>query len=153
MNKFLGYAIVFLGVVVIVLISKILNYRKSSKPNKSLLDLKKNGEKLTIQFEDCEIKTREYFEATSSDSFPTRIEMLDSLYNPNRSYEGTKKVISVLIYKYKDSTGKSMEFRSDSIEMPLETLRYILVNRKTTTIFFDKANWNRYYFDLGFVHA
>lgn len=152
MQKLIALIIVATGLIIFKLVSLYFKYRKAKKANHGLSDLKVKGKKIVVQFQDCEIKTREYVDTEPSDSMPSQIEMLDSLYDRNRSHDGVKKVVSALIYKYTDSLGKKVEFRSEVIEMPIERLRFILESKMQTTIYVDENNWNRYYFDLGFLY-
>ena len=152
MQKLIALAIVLFGLFIYYLIQLFFKYRKAKGINSVLSELKLKGKKIMVSFPDCEIKTREYYEEETSDSLPSRVEMLDSLYDQEQLHKKNKKVVSVLVYKYADPAGKEVVFRSEVIEMPLERLRYILDNRKQTTIYVDESNWNRYYFDLGFLY-
>jgi hypothetical protein len=151
MHKLIAFIVIVIGIVLVGVVSFLLKLRKTRKVNKALSDLMGKGKQIVIQFRDCEIKTREYFDTEPSDSTPSSVEMIDALFDANRPGEGIKKVVSVIIYKYKDPYGKNFEFRSEVIEMPVERLRFLLENQKQATIFVDTGNWNRYYFDLEFL--
>src|SRR5688572_8923781 len=102
MHKLVAYIVIIIGIVLVGVVSFLLNYRKTRKVNKALSDLKGKGKKIVVQFQNCEIKTREYFDTEPSDSMPSRAEMIDALFDASRPNEGIKKVISVIIYKYQD---------------------------------------------------
>lgn len=153
MSKLIAFTLIFIGAFMYFLISSIRRHNRSRGSDKSIDDLISNGNKIVVQFDDCEIKTRSYFDKETTESFPSRIEMWDGLYDPNRSHEGREKVVSVIVYQHKDASGKTIEFRSDVVEMPVEYLCLAIKNKKSTTIFVDKKNVNRYYFDIRFLRA
>ena len=151
MHKAIVYILIFLVIFIIQVIRTIIKISKSNTTNKYWSELKQNGSHIVVNFEDCEIKTREYYDKEPKEGMPTQIEMLDALSNRYQETQGVKKIVSMLRYYYKTPSGNTVEFRSDVINMPVERLRFLLDQKKQTTIFVDPENWNRYYFDLEFL--
>ncbi len=149
--RLIAYIVIFIGVAIVSIVTALFKYKKANKAYKSLAYLKNTGHKIFINLEDCELKTREYYDKEPSDEMPSRVEIMDSLYNPNQSYEGVHKVVSVLIYRHTSPTGQKVEFRSELIEMPAERIRFAMEKNKKTTIYVDKNNRNLYYFDISFL--
>src|SRR6478609_4345768 len=111
--RLIAYIVIFIGIAIVSLITALRKYRKLTKARNGLSHLKNTGQKITIHLADCELKTREYYDKEPSDEMPSRIEIMNSLYNPNQSYEGVHKIISVLIYRHTTPAGKKIEFRSE----------------------------------------
>lgn len=89
-----------------------------------------------------------YYETIDQDDIPSRVDMLDALYDENRLHKQTRKVVSVIVYRYTDLSGKTIEFRTEPIYLELVNLRFLLEQKKQGVIYYDAANLNRYYFEV-----
>lgn len=152
MTAFVLYMFIALIVIVVGLVWGVARYKKltSGKPA-SDISLKEYGRQLKVNFEDCEIKTRKYFEERETNLIPTQMEMLDSIYNTKNDVDKVEKEVSVIIYKDK-SSDKIVEYRSDPIYLPEIKLKYILEEKGSTIIYVDPMNPGKYFFDVSFLY-
>jgi hypothetical protein len=123
---------------------------------KLIEDLKVNGEKIHVDFSQCEIKTNDYTEERSRYGGPDALTTLSI----EREIEGWNAIggrgdanveqvdvhQNVLVFKYYNET-----FYSRIIPKEIITLRFKLDEKKETTLYVDKKNRSRYYFDLDFL--
>jgi hypothetical protein len=151
MHNIWAYIIVFGSIIIGSIISALWKYRKRKQGNKYWEKLKKEGKPIQVHLKDIDIKTNEYNETPVHDSIPSRIEMLDGLSRSGGADGTIKKAVSVLLYRYKKPNGELVMFRSETIEMPIESLRLRMEHINETTIYVDENNWNRYYFDIEFL--
>jgi hypothetical protein len=120
-------------------------------------DLKTNGEKLKVDLENCEIKENHYYEEQDHFKNASDIELLTAkdliyLYNKlNYTPSDNQTYQSVVIFKtnYK---GKDRTFYSPTIPKDKNNLLFKFGEQKTTTIYIDTNDSDKYYFDISFVH-
>jgi hypothetical protein len=147
-----AFIILIVIAAIVSLISGLIKYRKIKSLSRKVDNLKNTGRKIKVDFNDCTVKTREYYEEIDNDHMPSRIEMVDALYDPSRGEHKTKVIVSVLTYLYEEASGKSITYRSENIYMPLENLRLYLETQKFTHIYIDPNNPSNYFFDLDFLN-
>ena len=129
MTALILYIFIALIVIVVGLLLGFARYKKlttgKSAPD---ISLKEYGRQLKVNFEDCEIKTRKYYEERETNLIPTQMEMLDSIYNTKNDVDRVEKEVSVIVYINK-SGDKIAEYRSSAIYLPEIRLKYILEGR------------------------
>ena len=97
------------------------------------------AKKINIPFDQCEVKSREYNEEIVQSDMPSRIQIADALGGNNIPTSHVIEV-SVILYRLKESSGRSVEFRSPLIEGAVEALRYGLSEKKNTIIYVDRKD-------------
>jgi hypothetical protein len=152
MSAKVPYIFLFAIVIIVSLCVGWFRLRKLRKGTSNFEnELKQFGRREIVKFSDCEIKSREYNEEVPNDPFPSELKIVDSLFGHISNEESIVRTVSILICKIADKDGVVREFRSESIYLPLEMLRYRLEIKQETYIYIDKSNPNRYYFDLAFL--
>ena len=150
MQKWIVYLGVFVVTFIVGIVSALRKHLRQNKMNDYEKDLRANGKRFIVQLGDCEVKTNSYYENVDKvGSLPSRVEMLDALYDDSRLTQSVKKSLSVLIYRKTDPSGKIFEFRSKVIELSREDVYRFIEQKKEGTLYVDERNWNRYYFDIG----
>lgn len=139
--------------------------RKETAARKALqeliTDLKENGQKLTVDLRACEVRGNDYAEKTAQYDVsgnvallmtPTPVMALMYLIENTDTRETVEVQQSVFIYKFDNpKTGEAERFLSPVIPKDELSLSVYLETQKTTTLYIDKTNRNRYYFDLDFL--
>ncbi|MDF2193460.1 hypothetical protein [Paraflavitalea sp. CAU 1676] len=141
MTKFIIFIIIFALAFVWYFVSGLIRRRKLIRQNNITRAgqelLKETGIKIVVYFKDCAIRTNEYFPDLQ----------------PNETSNSEQRTVSVIICIQKDTTGKIREYISDSIEMPIESLRLRLESKKYTSLYVNKKDNDQYYFDLDFIRT
>ena len=147
------FYVFFAVCILIVLCSFLYNFykEKRGKASQSLHPLIAYGKKIEVDLEQCELKTNSYYEEIENTSFPTRLEMIDSIYPSKQKEYSVKKEVSVLLYKEAKNDGTTVVYRSDPIYLQADMIRYYMLQHKTTTVYVDPSNSTRYFFDTSFV--
>ncbi|MFC4230805.1 hypothetical protein ACFOW1_02810 [Parasediminibacterium paludis] len=129
---------------------------------KQIADLKENGNKIRVDFSQCEIKENNYTE--EQDKFETpnelfsfgygqEIQVLDAFTKPSHNVEQIQINQSIIFFNYQNNqTGQEEIFVSRVINKDRVTLMFHLEQQKSTTLFVDKINRKKYYFDLAFLN-
>lgn len=97
------------------------------------------GKQLKVNFADCEIRSRRYFEEKQSPTLPSRAEILDGFYGFHKEPDKIEKEVSVILYM-QHMSNKVLEYRSEQVYIPELTLRLILEEKRTTIIYIDPEN-------------
>lgn len=116
------YLFLLIGVIIGGVIFGWLKYKKQDTNRRSEIPLKKTGKRIIVYFDKCVIKTRDYFEGATSNTMPSRIDMLDSLYNPNQEMNKIKKSVSVIVFNWMDGSGRASKLN-------LEANRFICLEK------------------------
>lgn len=122
---------------------------------KLIPDLTANGEKIRVDFSACEIHTRDHTNRVNA-SNPEAI-FFGSDPIPQFSWGGQpanagNEVQSVIIFKRENpQTAKIERFLSPVIPQDKKTLSAALDRQRNTTLYVDRADRSRYYFDLDFL--
>jgi hypothetical protein len=141
---------IFLRKIPTVTASKILE-----KANALIKDLRDNGNKVTVDLNLCEIKVNHYTEQPDNFKSATDLELftaMDLVYFYNKIHNPTPNgqiYQSVAVYKT-SYNGKPKTFYSPTIPLDKDNLLFKFGIQKTTTIYVDKNDSNKYYFDIGF---
>ncbi len=124
-------------------------------------ELKRYGEIIVVHFSNCDIKTNNYSEEKeryggkdelTTLSIERDIQMMNVISGD--SIKNTKVVEvyqSVLVFKIQHN-GKPETFVSRIIPKDRATLLFELDVKKETTLYIDKNDRSRYYFDLDFLN-
>lgn len=112
--------------------------------------LKRTGDKVRVTLDNAEVKSRSYQQEIISDGLPSRMEMLDGLYDSNRNYK-TQEIQQTYIVFYKQYNGKTYKFISNATTQNAETVRMYIDRQKGIDLYIDQKNPTNYYFDLPFV--
>jgi len=166
----LPYRIIFwaTGIIMYIIGYRIIKYGPSFRKQKALKrlqeiisDLKENGEKIVVDLSKCEIRENNYYEneeewddIDSADflslNFARQFNFLNQLaYNPIRAKDGEIDQTELLyVHNHK---GVEEKFHSNVIPRSSDDLRIKLYLVKTTSLYVDKKDRSRYYFDLDFL--
>lgn len=150
--SFIPYFIFFLFLVVIGIAVSLYKVKKAQRATQINHDisLKKEGKRILVDFSQCEIKSRVFYEDLKHDNFPTWIEIIDSLGHKNNREKKIRKEVSEILFEHVSGTKKYI-YRSNPIYMPETTLRFKLLTKGSTHIYVDSDNESRYFFDLEFL--
>ncbi|MGN6495708.1 MAG: hypothetical protein ACTHLE_27200 [Agriterribacter sp.] len=148
------YMYLFIGVTILIigLILGAIKYKKQSSKFNLDIPLVKTGKQLIINFADCEIKSRRYFEEKQGSVWPSRTEIMDGFYDNRKEPVKIEKEVSVILYR-RPMLGRILEYKSDPVYISEAILRNILDEKRTTIIYVDRENPNKYYFDLSFLNT
>ncbi|HEY4206915.1 MAG TPA: hypothetical protein VGM31_08885, partial [Puia sp.] len=124
-------------------------------------DLKANGEKIMVELSTCEIKEHNFSEekqhyGRDNEFLTLSVEKEIQGWNTMgggawRNVEQVQVRQSVLIFERKDPrSGLVEKFETRVIPKDRITLSFYLDKQKHTTLYVDKGNRRRYYFDLDF---
>ena len=127
-------------------------------------DLKENGEKIIVDLNKCELKSNSYTEEREryghqnellTLGLEREIQSLNAMGGGSmRNIEQVEILQTVIIYsKLNSKTGVTEKFISRVINKDETTLSFYLDRQKQTTLYVDKTNRQRYYFDLDFLNS
>jgi hypothetical protein len=125
-------------------------------------ELKENGDKIKVDLTKCELKEHDYTEERDRYGHENELLTLDierEIQGWNalgggamRNVEQVQATQTVIIYSYVNNrTGKTEKFISRVVPKDKITLTFYLDKQKETTLYVDKTNRERYYFDLDFL--
>ncbi|HEX2608257.1 MAG TPA: hypothetical protein VHK91_12800 [Flavisolibacter sp.] len=112
----------------------------------AIKDLMLTGEKVRVTLENAEIKTRSYYKEVLLEGFPSRVKILDSLYDDNRNYK-TQYVVQTYIVFTKQFNTKTYKFISQPTTQTKESVKLYLENEMGIDLYIDTTNPENYYFD------
>ena len=166
-GEFIPYPFLFYlaGLAMFIVGLLLLRNTPTSKElilKKQIEDLKANSDKIYVDLLQCEIKENNYTEEQDklgksngllTYGFEQEIQLLDALSRPKRNFEEAQINQTVIIYNYQNNrTGKAEKFVSRIINKDRITLSFYLEKQNNTTLYVDKVNRDRYYFDLAFLN-
>jgi hypothetical protein len=111
--------------------------------------LKRIGEKVRVTLDNAEVKTRSYNQEIISEGLPSRMEILDGLYDSNRNYK-TLEIQQTYIVFYKQYSGMEYKFVSNATTQNVESVKMYIDRHNGVDLFIDPKNPTNYYFDLHF---
>jgi hypothetical protein len=112
--------------------------------------LKRTGDKVRITLDNAEVKSRSYQHEVINDELPSRIQMLDALYDENRNYK-TQEIQQTYIVFYKRYGGQTYKFISQAMAETAEVVRRYIDGEKGIDLYIDPNNPHKYYFDVPFL--
>lgn len=123
-------------------------------------DLKSNGEKIMVDLNACEIKSSEYTQIIDDSTGAREVAYFFAPYtlqglvrSPDPNHSRTVDIPqSVFLFRTENPrTGQSECFVSPVIPKDNITLSFYFDRQGNTTLFVDKSDRRRYYFDLNFL--
>jgi hypothetical protein len=140
---------------------KVKDEKKFDSVQTIIDNLKTNGEKIKVEFSKCDIKENNYLEEKEIDSFGHYLtpEERDNDYDIVRAltpHYGTTRTEnvqtnqSVLIFKL-ERNNKTETYISNILPFERVTLLFKLDSKMVTTLYVDKNDRSKYYFDLEFL--
>jgi len=155
-----GFAMFLFGWYFLRYGPSVKDSKEMKRLHKLIDDLKANGEKIRVYFSECEIKTNNYSEERERYGGPNELTTLAiereiQAWNAIGGHgdKNVKRVDvhqSVLVFKY-ENNGQTETFYSGIIPKEIITLRFKLDEKKETTLYVDRKDRSRYYFDLDFL--
>jgi hypothetical protein len=146
-----------------------LRYTPSSKDisvqqqiAKFIEDLKEHGERIQVNLTECELRENHYIEEKEKYGHKNELLTLDierEIQGLNALAGGSMRNVeqvqikqTVIIFsKLNIRSGQTEKFISRVIPKDKITLSFYLEKQKQTTLYVDKSNRERYYFDLDFL--
>ena len=128
----------------------------------AIRDLKANGEKIIVDLTQCELKGNNYTEEREkygdqndllTVGFELEIQAWNSLGGDSmRNVEQVEVAQTIIIFsRLNNRNGLTEKFISRVIYKDEITLSFYLDRQKKTTLYVDKVNRKKYYFDLSFL--
>ncbi len=154
----LGIAMCYTGWMLLKSSQSLKTHRDLLRVKKAIEEIKTRGEKIRVDFSDCEIKENNYTEEPenpeklidfATEDLEREIEDLDALYG-KQNQETIEVNQTVLIYNT-NWRGKSVKFVSRVLPYDRTSLLFKLDAQKETMLYVDGTDVNNYYFDLDFL--
>ena len=133
-------------------LKKLDNQRNNTNNNRmaEIAQLKRTGDKVKVTLDNSEVKSRNYQQEIINEGLPTRMEMLDALYDINRNYK-TEQVQQTYIVFYKQYNGKTYKFVSQATTQNADAVKMYIDRQRGIDLYIDRKNPTNYYFDLPFL--
>ncbi len=137
----------------------IKEQQDTERLKKLIDDIKTNGEKIKVDLSKCDIKQNNYVEEKEKYGTGSYITTLDierdiqawnALTDSTKNTERVQVNQAVLIFD-NSHNGKTEKFVSRVIPFDRVTLLFKLDKQKETTLYVDKNDRSKYYFDLEFL--
>ncbi|HEY8969709.1 MAG TPA: hypothetical protein VIM64_11470 [Puia sp.] len=127
--------------------------RDRKKLMATIADLKSNGEKIQVDLAKCEIKEHSYSE--EREKYGQEVQGWNALGGGSwRNVEQLQVRQSVLIFERQNPrSGVVEKFVTRVIPKDKITLSFYLDKQKHTSLYVDRHNRGRYYFDLDFLNG
>lgn len=116
--------------------------------------LKQNGEKIKVEFKDCEVKDNFYYEEVQRHGSQAQAFLALTVGGAaaNDKPEIQSRHSAVIVYKYENPrTGELQTFMSAVIPKDKVTLSVLIDMQQYTFIYANKSNSEEYFFDLDFL--
>ena len=126
--------------------------RNNSNTNRlaEIEQLKRAGDKVKVTLDNAEVKSRSYQQEIINEGLPSRMEMLDALYESNRNYK-TQQIQQTYIVFYKQYNGKTYKFVSQATTQNADAVKRYIDRQKGIDLYIDPKNPTSFYFDLPYV--
>jgi hypothetical protein len=92
------------------------------------------GKRLQLTLDNCEVKVRSFVQEVHPDRMPTRMEMMDSLYDPNRGYK-TEEIRQTYLVVEARIHGTAYKFISGSTPLDPMYVRQSLSEGNISLVF------------------
>jgi hypothetical protein len=92
------------------------------------------GKRLTLTLDNCEVKVRSFLQEVHPDRMPTRMEMMDSLYDSNRGYK-TEEIRQTYLVVEARIHGTAYKFISGSTHLDPMYVRQDLAKGRVSLVF------------------
>ncbi|HEX8514552.1 MAG TPA: hypothetical protein VF868_00025 [Bacteroidia bacterium] len=158
--------LIYVGGLLCFIVGLILLLKNPKTPDNGLLltvekyikNLKENGDRIKVDLNSCDLKQNDYFEEPDYYKNATEAELMlaaDYVYFYNKLKYGRidKHVYQTIATFTTNYKGKEMTFISPTIGKDKTNLLFKFSIKKDTTIYVDKIDPTKYYFDIDFVYA
>ena len=131
---------------------KLNNQRNNSNSDRLayIEQLKRTGDKVKVTLGNAQVKSRSYQQEIINEGLPSRMEMLDKVYDSNHNYK-TRDVQQTYIVFYKQYHNKTYKFVSQPTTQNADAVRLYIDRQKGVDLYIDRNNPANYYFELPFV--
>ena len=114
-------------------------------------EIRKDGEKIIVDFSQCEVKENSYTEDQEITA-SARVQALNALQDDSRNVRQVDVTNCWIIFRYTNpATGKKERFISNAISMDKVTLSVRLDEKKQTSLYVDRKDRENYFFDMSFL--
>ena len=133
-------------------LQQLNNQRNDSNDDRlaEIEHLKRTGEKVRVTLDNAEVKSRSYQQEIIGEGLPSRMEMLDAIYDSNRNYK-TQEVQQTYIVFYKQYSGKPYKFVSQATTQNADAVKSYIDRQKGIDLYINPKNPTSFYFDLPYV--
>ena len=160
----LGLAMFWGGLLFLRYTPKSSDINAQKRIIETIKDLKANGEKIIVDLTKCELKGNSYNEEREKYGhqnelltlgFEREVQAWNALGGGSmRNIEQVEVAQTVIIYStFNNRSGTTEKFISRVINKDEITLSFYLDRQKQTTLYVDKTNRQKYYFDLDFLNS
>lgn len=104
-----------------------------------------NWTKISVEFEQCEVVSREFYKTEEIDESPSIRELLDSM---GKEKKAVKSSISMVIYKHRFADGVEKNYRSEPIKADEISTRIRIRGLGKGQLFVDPFNRDNYFFKI-----
>ena len=156
----LGLALLATGIYLVRASTTGEDKTNNNKLRQAIAELRSTGERIEVDLRSCSIRTSESLESDPGKQIdltlfyiiaPTGLYSLATLIK-DRPEEARGVLKSVIIFNYPNSrTGQTEKFIIPIILKDDVSLSFYLDRQQRTTLYVDKTNRTRYYFDLDFL--
>ncbi len=108
--------------------------------------LKKTGDKVRVTLNNAEVKCSSYTQEIINDGLPSRIEVLDALYDSSRNYK-TQEIQQTYIIFYKQYNGTLYKYISQATTQNADAVKMYIDQQKGIDLYIDPKNPTNYFFD------
>jgi len=154
---FCGLACFIVGLIILLTSPKNSENNALAAAENYIKELKQNGNQLKVDLDLCELKQNDYYEETDYYKNASDAELMLAadyvyLYNKLKFQDAETHIYqTVAIYKT-NFKGKETTFVSPTIRKDKTNLLFKFEIQKNTTIYVDKNDPAKYYFDIDFVY-
>ncbi len=133
-------------------LQKVNNQRNYSNSDRSadIEQLKRTGEKVRVTLDNAEVKSRSYQQEIINEGLPSRIEIIDGLYDSNRNYKMQEFQQTYIVF-YKQYSGIEYKFVSQAMTLNIDVVKMYIDRQKGVDLYIDPKKPTNYYFDFHFV--
>jgi hypothetical protein len=147
----LGIGMIVGGLIIITKIASKEDASDMENMNSLIKELKETGEMINVEFADCEIKSNNYTEERERYR-NSKIQAWNAIGgDADKNVKQVDIHQSVIVYNHKQN-GEVETFYSRVIPKEKITLMFLLSSKKNITLYVDRDDRTRYYFDLDFLN-
>lgn len=112
-----------------------------------LTHLKQHADIIQMTLQNCTVRENNYFEQVEKEGMPSRIEIADAVYAPNRNYKERFVIQSAIIFHYSKAS-QQIKMTSQSFPFSSEILKGYIENGKLH-LYVDKTDAYNYAFEIS----
>ena len=153
-----GLICFIIGLIILLTNPKTLDSGLVQTVEKYIKNLKEDGDRIKVDLNLCDLKQNDYFEEPDYYKNATEAELMlaaDYVYLYNKFKYGSidKHVYQTVVTYTANYKGKEMKFISPTIGKDKTNLLFKFSIKKDTTIYIDKDDSTKYYFDIDFAYS